>query len=58
MAPSLKNCWYVKRTCRYCFKTAQQAEAYLDSQLFITDVVEALKPYLNSAPDVRIYTVA
>ncbi|GEM_PF-94535 len=40
------------------FKTAQQAEAYLDSRLFITDVVEALKPYLNSAPDVRIYTVA
>lgn len=40
------------------FKTEQQAQAYLSSQLFIDDVVEALKPYLNSAPDVRIYAVA
>lgn len=40
------------------FETAKQAEAYLGSKLFIADVVEALKPYLNSTPDVRIYTVA
>ncbi|GKX58076.1 hypothetical protein [Leminorella grimontii] len=40
------------------FKTEKQAEAYLGSQLFIEDVVEALKPYLNGAPDVRIYAVA
>jgi hypothetical protein len=35
-----------------------KAEAYLGSQLFTADVVEALKPYLNRAPDVRIYDVA
>ncbi|XQS17095.1 hypothetical protein ACJ6TS_00550 [Citrobacter telavivensis] len=40
------------------FSTAKQAEAYLTSELFNKDVVEALKPYLNSAPDVRIYSVA
>jgi hypothetical protein len=40
------------------FKTEKQAEAYLSSALFTQDVVEALKPYLNSAPDVRIYAVA
>lgn len=40
------------------FETTKQAEAYLGSQLFTADVVEALKPYLNSAPDVRIYDVA
>lgn len=39
------------------FKTVKQAEAYLSSELFNKDVVEALKPYLNSAPDVRIYSV-
>ena len=40
------------------FETTKQAEAYLASELFTADVVEALKPYLNSAPDVRIYTLA
>lgn len=40
------------------FTSVAQAEAYLTSPLFTQDVVEALKPYLNSAPDVRIYTVA
>lgn len=40
------------------FKTEKQAAAYLSSELFNKDVVEALKPYLNSAPDVRIYSVA
>ena len=40
------------------FNTREQAQAYLSSDLFTQDVVEALKPYLNSAPDVRIYDVA
>ncbi|HCD2001354.1 hypothetical protein VNX24_23000 [Citrobacter farmeri] len=39
------------------FRTVKQAEAYLTSALFTQDVVVALKPYLNSAPDVRIYDV-
>ena len=38
--------------------TREQAQAYLRSNLFTQDVVEALKPYLNGAPDVRIYDVA
>ncbi|CCJ91293.1 hypothetical protein RBA25_003571 [Cronobacter turicensis] len=40
------------------FATVQQAQGYLESALFVEDVVEALKPYLNSAPDVRVYDVA
>lgn len=40
------------------FQNEKQAEAYLQSQLFVDDVAEALKPYLNSAPDIRIYAVA
>ncbi|HDG1663702.1 TPA: hypothetical protein PFE10_002606 [Kluyvera ascorbata] len=40
------------------FNTREQAQAYLSSDLFTQDVVEALKPYLNRAPDVRIYDVA
>lgn len=40
------------------FATVSQAQAYLSSGLFTQDVVVALKPYLNSAPDVRIYDVA
>ncbi|WP_052281792.1 hypothetical protein [Kluyvera genomosp. 1] len=40
------------------FNTREQAQAYLSSPLFTHDVVEGLKPYLNSAPDVRIYDVA
>ncbi|NIF33904.1 hypothetical protein F3J29_17390 [Enterobacter sp. Cy-643] len=39
------------------FNTAAQAEAYLSSELFTRDVVEALKPFLNAAPEVRIYSV-
>lgn len=42
----------------HCFETVEHAQAYLDSKLFIADVVEALKPYLNSAPDIRVYSVA
>ncbi|EMU1127487.1 TPA: hypothetical protein U2L56_001504 [Citrobacter koseri] len=40
------------------FNTEEQAKAYLSSELFTQDVVEALKPYLNQAPDVRIYSDA
>ncbi len=40
------------------FNTREQAQAYLSSDLFTQDVVDALKPYLNGAPDVRIYDVA
>lgn len=40
------------------FETAAQAQAYLSSALFINDVVEGLKPFLNTAPDIRIYDVA
>jgi len=39
------------------FRTAAQAQAYLNSPLFTQDVVAGLKPYLNNAPDVRIYDV-
>ncbi len=38
------------------FNTVAQAQAYLNSQLFTQDVVAGLKPYLNSAPGVRILT--
>ena len=37
------------------FDSAEQAKAYLASKLFNDDVVTALKPLLQSAPDVRIY---
>jgi hypothetical protein len=40
------------------FESADQAKAYLDSKLFNDDVVIALKPYLQAAPEVRIYDVA
>ena len=40
------------------FDTAEQANAYLKSRLFSTDVVGALKPLLDAEPDVRIYTAA
>jgi hypothetical protein len=39
------------------FTTVAQAQAYLSSPLFTQDVVAGLKPYLNSAPDVRIFDV-
>lgn len=39
------------------FKTQADAEAYLKSDLFNNDVVSALKPYLQAAPEVRIYTI-
>lgn len=40
------------------FDTAEQANAYLKSELFTADVVGALKPLLDAAPDVRVYQVA
>ena len=40
------------------FDTAEQANAYLKTGLFNSDVVGALKPLLDAAPDVRIYQAA
>jgi hypothetical protein len=40
------------------FDTAEQASAYLKSQLFSSDVVGALAPLLDADPDVRIYKAA
>lgn len=40
------------------FETQQQANAYLESALFTDDVVGALGPLLDAAPDVRVYQVA
>jgi hypothetical protein len=40
------------------FETAEQASAYLTAGLFTADVVGALKPLLDAAPDVRIYKAA
>ncbi|RQZ62282.1 hypothetical protein [Burkholderia sp. Bp9004] len=37
------------------FDSAQNANAYLQSELFTADVVDSLKPLLDAAPDVRIY---
>jgi hypothetical protein len=40
------------------FDAVDNAKAYLSSAMFNDDVVSALKPLLQSAPDVRIYSVA
>jgi hypothetical protein len=40
------------------FDSAEQASAYLKSGLFTSDVVGALGPLLESAPEVRIYEAA
>lgn len=40
------------------FETQENANAYLRSELFTTDVVAGLKPLLDADPDVRIYQVA
>ena len=40
------------------FDTAEQANDYLKTGLFTADVVGALKPLLEDAPDVRIYKAA
>lgn len=39
------------------FKTEAEAKAYLSTELFAQDIVGELKPYLLSAPEVRIYSV-
>lgn len=39
------------------FETEAEANAYLKSNLFEQDVVRELKPYLQAAPEVRIYSV-
>lgn len=38
------------------FDTLENANAYLQSELFTADVVGGLKPLLAAEPDVRIYT--
>jgi hypothetical protein len=40
------------------FDTAEHARAYLESRLFTADIVGALGPLLEAAPDVRIYQSA
>jgi hypothetical protein len=40
------------------FDTPEQANAYLTSRLFTSDVVSALTPLLDAEPDVRIYQAA
>ena len=42
----------------HTFKTADQARAYLSTELFTIDVVNALKPLLDAEPDIRIYEAA
>ncbi len=39
----------------HSFDTAEQANAYLKTPLFTFDIVGALKPLLEAAPEVRIY---
>jgi hypothetical protein len=40
------------------FDTADQANAYLKTELFASDIVHALEPLLDAAPDVRVYQAA
>jgi hypothetical protein len=40
------------------FDTVEQANAYLETGLFTSDVVGALKPLLDAAAEVRIYRKA
>lgn len=40
------------------FDTAEQASAYLKSPLFASDIVTALSPLLEAAPEIRIYQAA
>lgn len=42
----------------HAFESKEQAQAYLESALFTEDIVTALKPLLQAAPDVRIYVAA
>lgn len=40
------------------FDSIEAAQRYLTSELFVHDVVVALKPYLKAEPNVKIYSVA
>lgn len=40
------------------FDSQENAQAYLQSELFTADVVAGLKPLLAADPEVRIYAVA
>ncbi len=39
------------------FESVADAEAYLTTDIFQNDVVTELKPYLESNPEIRIYSV-
>ena len=39
------------------FTAKEDAEGYLETELFANDVVSALKPYLKADPEVRIYEI-
>ena len=39
----------------HSFDTLENANAYLTNDLFKNDVVEGLKPFLESNPDIKIY---
>ena len=39
------------------FESEADAEAYLSTDIFQNDVVRELKPYLESDPEIRIYSV-
>ena len=40
------------------FDTLEHAQAYLESDLFLNDVVNGLAPLLQAAPEVRAYNAA
>lgn len=40
------------------FDSAENAQAYLSSELFQNDIFVGLKPLYNADPEVKIYTVA
>jgi hypothetical protein len=39
------------------FETVEQAQAYLNTDLFASDIVDGLTPVLQADPEVRIYAV-
>ena len=39
------------------FESEADANAYLTSEIFQNDVVRELKPYLESDPEIRIYSI-
>ena len=40
------------------FASQEDAQAYLTTDIFSNDVVNELKPLLEAAPEIRIYSVA